>query len=227
MYPNKTIDMPLIDNRILHWLNYKYDLTGYLHWGWNQWTDDPFKDTGEHKGDAWHVYPIKDGVLNSLRWEQMRNGIQDFEYFRMLENKIASLKDSLGSRFAWINPAQRSKEIIANVAMGLKEHSDDPAVLYQAKKEVIRELTQFNSSPMIYIQTNPVEHGTIINRSVVELLGWVEPSTTVLVNGKELPVTREGLFLERYLIFVGEKLVIKATNSKGEKTLTRVFNVTY
>ena len=39
LLPNKTIDMPVMDSRILHWLNYKYDATGYLHWGWNQWTD--------------------------------------------------------------------------------------------------------------------------------------------------------------------------------------------
>jgi hypothetical protein len=80
--PNKTIDMPLIESRILHWLNYKYDATGYLHWGWNMWhTGDPFNDVGRHVGDGWHVYPAKDGLLNSLRWEQMRNGIQDYEYF--------------------------------------------------------------------------------------------------------------------------------------------------
>ena len=29
-----------------------------------------------HLGDGWHVYPVKDGVLNSLRWEQLRNGVQ-------------------------------------------------------------------------------------------------------------------------------------------------------
>ncbi len=97
LFPNKTIDVPLIDSRIMHWLNYKYDATGYLHWGWNQWTEDPFKEIGQHIGDGWHVYPSKDGVLNSLRWEEMRNGIQDYEYFWMLENKIMTLKDS-----AWI-----------------------------------------------------------------------------------------------------------------------------
>jgi hypothetical protein len=68
-YPNKTIDMPLMDSRILHWLNYAYDLTGYLHWGWNQWNENPYTDVGEHIGDAWHVYPARNGVLNSIRWE--------------------------------------------------------------------------------------------------------------------------------------------------------------
>jgi hypothetical protein len=227
MYPNKTIDMPLIDSRILHWLNYKYDLSGYLHWGWNQWTGDPYTDPDIHLGDGWHVYPVKNGILNSLRWEQMRNGIQDYEYFWLLENKIGTLKDSLGAQFSWIDPRQRGKEIISQVAMGLKEHSDDPRLLYHAKMDVIREIMDFKNSPAIYLQTNPPEHGHIINRSVVELLGWTEPGTEIMVNGKKLSVAYDGLFMERYLIYKGDRLEIKAKNGKGEKTIIRDFNITY
>jgi len=58
-YPNKTVDVPLIESRILHWLNYRFGLKGYLHWGFNRWTDDPFAAPGTHRGDGWHVYPKK------------------------------------------------------------------------------------------------------------------------------------------------------------------------
>jgi hypothetical protein len=227
LYPNKTIDMPLIDSRILHWINYRYDLPGYLHWGWNQWDGDPFEDVGMHVGDAWHVYPAKDGVLNSLRWEEMRNGIQDYECFKILENKVLALKDSLGSRFSWIDPGQRGKEIISQVVMGFKEHSDDPAILARAKKDVIQEILDFDKSPRIYVQTNPYEYGKLINRSVVELIGWTEPGNEITVNGVKLPVTRDGLFMERYLIYVGGKLEINVRKGSYEKSLIRNFNVTY
>jgi len=50
LYPNKTIDMPVMNSRILHWLNYKYDATGYLHWGWNQWEEKPYEEVGMHIG---------------------------------------------------------------------------------------------------------------------------------------------------------------------------------
>ena len=227
LYPNKTIDMPLIDSRLLHWINYRYDLPGYLHWGWNQWNDDPFLDAGMHVGDAWHVYPSKDGVLNSLRWEEMRNGIQDYECFVMLEDRVRNLRDSLGSRFSWIDPKQRGKEIVSQVVMGFKEHSDDPAALTRAKKDVIEEIMNFNTSPRIYVQTNPFEYGNLINRSVVELIGWTEPGNEVAVNGVSLPVTADGLFMERYLIYVGEKLEIKVRQGSKEKLIVRNFNVTY
>ena len=54
---NKTVDVPLIETRLMHWLNYRYNLRGYLHWGFNAWTDDPINAPGEHRGDGWHVYP--------------------------------------------------------------------------------------------------------------------------------------------------------------------------
>ena len=226
LLPNKTIDMPMMDSRILHWLNYKYDATGYLHWGWNQWTDDPFKNPDVHIGDGWHVYPTKKGVLNSLRWEQMRNGIQDYEYFCMLENKIKALKDSLGSSFTWIDPKQRGKEIAGRVVMDFAEHSDDPAVMYKAKMEVIRELMDFNTSPRIYIQTNPRENASFTDASDVEVFGWTEPGTKIAINGKEIPVTNQGLFLDLFqLRSKTSSIIINASNSDGSKEIVRNFRI--
>ena len=40
--PNKTVDVPLVESRLMHWLDYRYGLTGYLHWGFNSWTSDPW-----------------------------------------------------------------------------------------------------------------------------------------------------------------------------------------
>ncbi|MFC2116270.1 glycoside hydrolase domain-containing protein [Bacteroidota bacterium] len=220
--PNKTIDMPLMDTRIMHWLNYKYDAIGYLHWGWNQWNENPYQDVGMHYGDAWHVYPVKDGVLNSLRWEQMRNGIQDYEYFWMLENKITALKDSLGSGFSWIDPTQRSKEIADQVVMSLVEHTDDPQMLYQAKREVIIELLEFDASPRIYIQTDPYENSAMTNHSSVGVLGWTEPGTKIVVNGKEIPVSEEGLFLDQFgLSPEGNKIIVQASTPDASREIVR------
>jgi hypothetical protein len=224
--PNKTIDMPVMNSRIMHWLNYRYGITGYLHWGWNQWTENPYVNPDIHIGDGWHVYPVKDGVLNSLRWEQMRNGIQDYEYFWMLENKITNLKDSLGSRFSWIDPKQRGKEIAGEVVSGFAEHTDDPEVLYAAKMKLINELLDFEKSPGIYIQTNPVEGSCFTDRSSVEIRGWTEPGTLITINGREVPVSKQGLFLEQINMSSKEDLIrVQATGSKGHREIVRKFNV--
>jgi len=222
--PNKTIDMPLIDTRIMHWLNYKYDAAGYLHWGWNRWNEDPFVDAGQHLGDGWHVYPAREGVLNSLRWEQMRNGIQDYEYFWMLEDRIDSLKASLGSGFTWIDPSQRGKEIANAVVMSFAAHTGDPHVLYQAKREIIREILELDTSPKIYIQTDPVVNTAMTNRSTVAVLGWTETGTRITVNGKELPVREDGLFLEQFhLSPENSRITVQAVHPGGSKEIIREF----
>jgi len=225
-YPNKTIDVPLIDSRIMPWLNYRYDLSGIKHWGWNSWTDDPYNDVGMHLGDGWHVYPVKGGVLNSLRWEEMRNGIQDYEYLYMLGQKIQHLKDSLGSRFSWINPMQRGREIAGKVVMSFSDRTDNPQVLYQAKQNVIDELLGFDTSPVIYVQTNPEEHSALTSGSSVEVFGWTEPGTRIIVNGNELPVSIQGMFLEQFTLSNEEdKIIVKAINPKGSKEIIRDFQV--
>jgi hypothetical protein len=232
LFPNKTIDMPVIDSRIMHWLNYRYDACGYLHWGWNQWTEDPYKEVGMHIGDGWHVYPAKLGVVNSLRWEEMRNGIQDYECFVMLENKIRTLRDSLGKRAEWMDPKQRGHEIAGRVIWSIVDHSDDPEVLYGAKKQLIDELTEFDRSPMLYIQTTPLENTTLTEHSSVEVFGWTEPDTKVTVNGKEMPVSDQGYFFEQFggdaidrtKIAISEGMIkVTAVGIKGTKEITRKF----
>jgi hypothetical protein len=226
LLPNKTIDMPVMDSRIMHWLNYKYDATGYLHWGWNQWTKNPYLDPDIHIGDGWHVYPVKNGVLNSLRWEQMRNGIQDYEYFWMLENKIRILKDSLGSRFSWIDRRQRGKEIAGNVIMGFAQHTDDPQVLYKAKMQIINELLDFDKPPHLYVQTTPLVNSILTSQSSVQVFGWTEPGTKIIVNGIELPVSKQGLFLEQFRLESNENSIsVKASNTNGSKEIVREFIV--
>jgi hypothetical protein len=226
LFPNKTIDVPVMDSRILHWMNYKYDAPGFLHWGWNQWNETPFQDVGMHIGDGWHVYPAKDGVLNSLRWEQMRNGIQDYEYFWMLESKIKALKDSLGSRFTWIDPKQRGKEISGNVIKGFADYTDDPQVLYKEKMVIIKDLMEFDTSPGLYVQTNPVENSDVTSRSSVEVFGWTEPGTKIIVNGQDLPVSNQGLFVEQFSLSAkGNFIRVQASGKKGSKEIVRHFVV--
>ncbi len=231
LLPNKTIDMPLIDSRIMHWLNYKYDAKGYLHWGWNAWNENPFHETGKHIGDGWHVYPAKNGVMNSLRWEQMRNGIQDYECFLMLEKRISTLKDSLGAKFKWIDPKHRSKEILDQVVKGFTDKTNDPDIFYKIKLELLKELLEFDISPMIYFQTEPAAGSTLTEHSSVAAYGWTEPGTKVIINGNEIPVNNDGLFLTQFggdfidkrKLPLGNKITIIAVNEKGKKEINRIF----
>lgn len=98
--PNRFIAMPLLRNRILGFIMYKYNVKGFLHWGYNfyftQYSKakvDPFTQTDAggafSSGDAYVVYPAEDGTaLSSLRLEVFYDAIKDYETLVALEKKI-------------------------------------------------------------------------------------------------------------------------------------------
>ncbi len=85
---NRWIDSPLLNSRLIHWGNFRFNLTGYLHWGFNHIAEgqDPFEETsanpGLPAGDTHIVYPYKDQVLWSLRLMQQKCGVEDYEILR-------------------------------------------------------------------------------------------------------------------------------------------------
>ncbi len=106
-YANRFIEQPLIKTRLLHWINLRYGVTGYLHWGYNQWTDDDptTHTTRPHPGppylpagDPWLVYPGKDGPLDSLRIKAMRDGVADHELLCMLAEKDLDAAHKLAAK---------------------------------------------------------------------------------------------------------------------------------
>ena len=106
-YANRFIEQPLLKTRLLHWINYRYGATGYLHWGYNHWRqEDPFTHlTPAHggppylpAGDSWIVYPGSDGPLGSIRFEAMRDGIVDHELLSMLGERDAAAAQRLAAQ---------------------------------------------------------------------------------------------------------------------------------
>jgi len=96
--PNRFFNFPSYRNRIIGVLMYKYNISGFLHWGYNFWYSqfsidkklDPFKSTdagrGFASGDAFMVYPGKDGPLDSIRNEVMFEALQDLRALHKLES---------------------------------------------------------------------------------------------------------------------------------------------
>ncbi len=102
---NRFLDQPVIKTRLIHWLNYRYGATGYLHWGLNYWySEDPYVETTKMNeesgntlpgGDGWIVYPENGKLYGSLRLEAMRDGIADYTLLKMLEKKDPALAKEL------------------------------------------------------------------------------------------------------------------------------------
>jgi hypothetical protein len=96
---NRFFNMPSSRSRILGIQLYKFNIKGFLHWGYNFWYSqhskhpiDPFRvsDAGYAfpSGDAYIVYPGINGPLESIRLEVMYEALQDLRVLELLETKI-------------------------------------------------------------------------------------------------------------------------------------------
>jgi hypothetical protein len=130
-YMNRFLDYPLIDVRLLHWVNFKYDLTGYLHWGFNYSTAKPFEETEPGTadnylppGDSHITYPGPRGPLSSIRLEALRDGVEDYELLKLLEKK---------------NP-KKARAICDSIVRSLTDYTLDPAEFRAARLKLIEAL---------------------------------------------------------------------------------------
>jgi len=130
-YANRFIELPLIKTRLLHWINFKYNATGYLHWGFNYWNqvDDPYKTLISPEwflpaGDPWIVYPGKDGLVDSIRYETMRDGIADYELLCQLREKNPDL----------------AKKIADRHILSFDKYDIDPVAFRKSRKEILEAL---------------------------------------------------------------------------------------
>ena len=102
--PNRFVSMPSLRNRILGVLLYKYDIKGFLQWGYNFYNlqysvkaISPYEitDAGGSfpSGDSFMVYPAEDGTaLESLRLKVFYDAFQDLFALKALEKKIGREK---------------------------------------------------------------------------------------------------------------------------------------
>ena len=91
--------MPLAVTRAIGVQLFKYDIEGFLQWGYNFYNSqysvrsiDPFSvtdaDSAFPSGDAFTVYPYKNGAIESVRSEVFYEALQDMRAMTLLSDLI-------------------------------------------------------------------------------------------------------------------------------------------
>jgi len=233
-YPNRFLDQPLIKTRVLHWINYLYDMDGYLHWGLNHFAgDDPYTQEGISQklplGDRAIAYPGRTGLLGSLRFSAQRDGLQDFEYLWVLEDRLRSVKEKVGREAFWLDPRQRPVELCRRVVRSFHDHTRDAKTLLETRRAIAEEIEALQTEPLLVVQTSPPE-GTVIPAGprVVNVRGLVAPGAKVTVNGRAVKTLRpSGYFLLAH--FMGDKqptITVRVEHNGRARTVRRSFHLT-
>lgn len=232
-YPNRFLDQSLVAVRILHWINYLYDLDGYLHWGLNHFaTDQPFTEealSGPHPlGDHAMMYPGSDGPMGSLRWSAMRDGIQDFEYLWLLTRRLEKLKRQCGDGGWWLDPRQRPVELCRRAAQSFYRYNHDPPVLLETRRTVAREIEALNHKPMLFVQTSPPDGSEIpYGPRLANVYGVTEPGAKISINGRVRGhAAADGTFELHHFVRDDGTVSVTAETSAGTLEAERQFVLT-
>lgn len=107
-YTNRFMDYPLLSSQYLFWGNYKYKLTGYLHWAAMHYQpkQNPFvSNIPTHRntdsvgllppGDTHIIYPGDGEPWMSARLEAQRRGQEEFELLKLIGENDREKADKL------------------------------------------------------------------------------------------------------------------------------------
>lgn len=100
-YPNTFISSPLVESRLIGILTAFLELDGFLRWNYTVWPENPrerisYRFPHWKAGDTNFVYPGRDGrPILTLRYKNLKRGIEDYELIMMLKEKNSKLLESL------------------------------------------------------------------------------------------------------------------------------------
>lgn len=199
--PNYFIDHPAITHRIRFWLAERYGLQGDLYWDVNWYLDrqyqpiDPWTQTtvlnelGQPmgNGDGVLVYPpvktppsepVVAGPIDSLRWELIREGLEDREYFWLLRE----LRRQAALRWGPVHPAvaaaENTRAEALQVASALTNYTLDVRQLLAARRALAETLERLHGPEPFWVE-EPVAKVVDPGEAMIlrcEALGWPPPA---------------------------------------------------
>jgi hypothetical protein len=134
------IDRPLIVYRVPTWINYQYDITGLLYWSTvttviEPWSNPAFAHPRHYNGGGFLFYPGLpcgiDGPIISMRMKNLRDGMEDYEYFAILE-RLADKKTV--------------KKIIDTIAPNWWDFSKDSDEYLSAREKIAQQIVNYKKA---------------------------------------------------------------------------------
>jgi hypothetical protein len=154
--------------RLYPYYCFKYNVTAYEFWGGTWWTYDPFK-YGWHtslphtfttndkvqqmvrypNGDGYFLYPGwligEEGFLSSVRFEQVRDGIEDFEYLHLLQERVAQAKKQGKDTAAAEATLEQARALVSIPNKGSRRSTEilkDPETVMAVRETLAREIVK-------------------------------------------------------------------------------------
>jgi hypothetical protein len=143
-YCNFLVDFSSVEHRILFWQAWALGVQGMHYWAVN-YTDayeDPYTslvDVSPVNGDGLLVYPGPDGPVSSIRWENIRDGIDDYDYLTILMARFRQVQKKNPQHPALSRASEALN--IKGLVPDLVSFPRDPEQLVKKRDDIARAIT--------------------------------------------------------------------------------------
>lgn len=186
-----TLDHPGIESKLTGWFLWRYRVRGIAYYSLNNWDKNPWIDpmTDGHNGDTFMLYPpstsnsaISYGsnyhrFVPSIRFELMRDSMEDYEYLFVLNNGQPVVNQS--------NPADTQVE---KIVRGLTSYTRDSQFMYNLRRVI--GLKNGNEISTIPDLQPPITHPRAEGAPKSYYINFQDPSSNptvdpLVVNGRQ------------------------------------------
>lgn len=189
-----TLDHPGIESKFTGWFLWKYRIRGIAYYSLNNWSSQnpwtsPLNDN--HNGDLFMLYPPSENndtitygsnnhrFVPSIRFELMRDSLEDYEYLYVLNNRE-------GPAVSINNPADTQAD---KIITGTASYNRDSQFMYNLRRLI--GLKNGNEIPAIPDIAPPSIHPRSSGQPGNYFLNFQNPDETFEPNPWGTPVTRD------------------------------------
>lgn len=148
-YGNFFLDFAAMEHRILFWQAWALGMRGMQYWNVNYWPAngspyDSLLDITPVNGDGVLIYPDSQGPVNSIRWEVIRDGIEDYDYLALFMDRVRALQNKPGND----SLLKRSAEVynLQDLVPNLVTFSRDPEALLKKRNEIAAVILEMDKT---------------------------------------------------------------------------------
>ncbi|HOG49714.1 MAG TPA: DUF4091 domain-containing protein [Lentisphaeria bacterium] len=211
-----------IKNRLYAWQIYANDGEGGLTWQMtatpgaevNPWTD---LEKTYRNGYNTTLFPALNpggGLVPTLRLAQVREGLDDVDYLKLLEAKVEQHFPGYGR----VRVAEVMQELLPELPF---DFVNDSNLLYALREKIAAEIEDFEVAPVVLVCSNPAENSAT-EFSRVQFTVLAPDGAKVTIAGQPAGVVQGGrLQADFELTHVGENNIAVEIEHQGR---TRVLN---
>jgi len=244
-WPNNFTDMTAASPRIRFWIGEKLNWDGENYWGINfyftypvvgsrnPWTTPFVRDAGGFpfgNSDGALVFPpVKEyptntviaGPIDSVRWEMLREGMEDREYFWLLKTLIAAAEARLGTNHPSVVAARAAKDSALAFAPFPPVHPYEPDDMYASRETLAQAIEALDDGRPVIADQSVSKACRVGNSEYfqAEAIGWPLPVVQWQHAGTNIPgATSARLWLNNVTTNMAGSYRMIASNTSGSVT---------